>query len=270
MIPVVEQREVLRRRRLADGDPRVDLLWHALLGRPREHHDTIDVAELTDQRGLACPLRCAAHRDLRPLGRAVVLHEPRPSLGRVLVGQVSEELRQPVVDAVRRCHGHVGRNIGTGEDLEAQVYRAVVVKAMSIGVETPAALADHLHVVLVHKADNVIAQARGLLLEELPIGRHVTGARHEDEELGIPPRRRVEPDVVVSEFGIDCRNPGDLRVGRLRCDEVLDGRRGGFRHTRHHRFCAQRPRGVVRRRGILTADEREGNRSSSKDVACDS
>src|SRR5207247_1908490 len=100
MIAVVEEREVFRRGRRPNGDPRVDLLGHARVGWSGEHDDAIDVMERPDQRRLPGPLGLAAKRDLRPPRRSVIFQKPRPSFVRELVAEVCEKFGTPVLDAV--------------------------------------------------------------------------------------------------------------------------------------------------------------------------
>ncbi len=66
-------------RRHSDEDPGVDLFRYARVGRCREHHDAIDVAELSDERRLSPPLRLAGV--VRPVG-APESEAPRVHAGR--------------------------------------------------------------------------------------------------------------------------------------------------------------------------------------------
>ena len=104
----------------------------------------------------------------------------------------------------------------------------------------------------------MVAEPGRLPSDELERVGSAAAAGQKEEELVVRPRGGVEPDVVVGEGMVDGR------VGRLRCDDVFDEGRGGFRRARHHRPRAKPIRPTIRTRDVLTADECEGHRGTSE------
>src|SRR5207244_8651076 len=99
-VAIVCQPEVAMRGCHVRRKPRGCLSRREAVGHGREHHHAGDEPDLHDHRGLTTPLRVAADRDAGPFRRALN-EELRPPLIRVPRVQRIEELRQPVVDAVR-------------------------------------------------------------------------------------------------------------------------------------------------------------------------
>jgi hypothetical protein len=60
--------KIFHDRRLSHRDPRIGSFW----SRPREHDDTIHMADLANQSSLSCTKGMTRDCDLRPLWRAVL------------------------------------------------------------------------------------------------------------------------------------------------------------------------------------------------------
>jgi len=98
---------------------------HVVRNRGEQHH-TIDLSQLRDHRGFATTLGVPADRNARPLRLTVVRQEMRPAFLGEVFGEVLEQLRQPVVDAVRLVDVDDGGSVDSIKNLETCILEARV------------------------------------------------------------------------------------------------------------------------------------------------